>query len=221
MLRSRTISSRSSSELTCTPPSEVPTFVGVAVEDGCDRDAVLGEDRRRGDRRAQSARADERDVVLALRAKDLADLGEQRVDGVADAALAELAERREVAPNLRRVDVRVLRDLLRGDAVLAHLLRLRQHLQVPAQTEPRHRPPDVPPPALLHAEFVTTAHILPTCAPEGTVERNRVRLASELLRLAEQRRELVGVDVVPEPLDAVDLDHRDSLAILPLEPVSP
>ena len=73
---------------------------------------------------------DERDVVLALRAQDLADLAEQAVDRVADAALAELAEVREVAPDLRRVDVRVVGDLLRGDAVLAHLLRLRQHLEV-------------------------------------------------------------------------------------------
>src|SRR6266536_1201555 len=62
-----------------------------------------------------------------------AQIGEQRVDVVADAALAELAEGREVAPNLRRVDVRVVRDLLRGDSVLAHLLGLGQNLQVPTQ----------------------------------------------------------------------------------------
>ena len=73
------------------------------------------------------------DVVLPLSAEDLADLAEQRVDVVADAALAELAERRQIAPDLGRVDVRVVRDLLRGDPALAHLLRLRQHLQVPAE----------------------------------------------------------------------------------------
>jgi hypothetical protein len=84
--------------------------------------------------------------VLPLGAEDLPDLGQQRVDRVADAALAEPAERREVAADLRRVDVRVLRDLLRGDPVLAHLLCLREDLQVPAQpscdTDPetfRHR----------------------------------------------------------------------------------
>ena len=76
---------------------------------------------------------DQRDVVLALRAQDPADLPEQRLDVVADAALAELAEAGEVAADLRRVDVGVVRDLLGGDPVLAHLLRLRQHLQVPAQ----------------------------------------------------------------------------------------
>ena len=91
---------------------------------------MLREDRRAGDRLTEPARADESDIVLALRAQDLADLGEQRVDRVADTALAELAEVREIAPDLRRVDVRVVGDLLRGDALLAHLLRLREHLEV-------------------------------------------------------------------------------------------
>jgi hypothetical protein len=71
--------------------------------------------------------------VLTLSAEDLADLAEERVDVVADAALAELAEGREVAAYLRRVDVRVVRDLLGGDSVLAHLLRLGQDLEVAAQ----------------------------------------------------------------------------------------
>ena len=55
------------------------------------------------------------------------------LDRVADAALAELAEVREVAADLRRVDVRVLGDLLRRDPRLPHLPRLRQHLEVPGQ----------------------------------------------------------------------------------------
>src|SRR5262249_40418793 len=75
----------------------------------------------------------ERDVVLALRAQDLADLVEQGVDRVADAALAELAEPGQIATDLRGVDVRVLRDLLRGDPVLPHLSRLCEDLQVAAQ----------------------------------------------------------------------------------------
>src|SRR5207253_8155462 len=100
-----------------------------------DRDPVLAEDGRAGYRLSETAGADERDVVLALGAQDLADLAEEAVDRVADAALAELAEVREVAADLRRVDVRVVRDLLRGDPVLAHLLRLGQHLEV--AREPR------------------------------------------------------------------------------------
>jgi hypothetical protein len=71
--------------------------------------------------------------VLPLRAQDLPDLLEERVGAIADAALAEPSERREVAPDLRRVDVRVLGDLLRRDPLLAHLPRLRQYLEVPAQ----------------------------------------------------------------------------------------
>src|SRR5207253_5058374 len=72
--------------------------------------------------------------VLALRAQDLPNRVEQELDRVADSALAELAEVREVTANLGRVDVRVLGDLLGGDPRLAHLPRLRQHLEVPGQT---------------------------------------------------------------------------------------
>jgi hypothetical protein len=110
-----------------------PDLPGVGVEGCGDRDAVLGEDRRRGDRRAEATRADERDVVLPLCPQDLADLREQRIDRIPDAALAELAETGEVTADLRRVDVRVFGDLLRRDPLLPHLARLRQHLEVPTQ----------------------------------------------------------------------------------------
>ena len=68
--------------------------------------------------------------MLARGAQDLADLRHQRLDAVADAALAELAEAGEVAADLGRVDVRVLGQLLRGDRLAAHLAGLDQHLQV-------------------------------------------------------------------------------------------
>ena len=55
---------------------------------------------------------------------------DQRLDVVADPALAELAEAGEVAADLGRVDVGVLGELLRGDRLAAHLARLGQHLQV-------------------------------------------------------------------------------------------
>jgi hypothetical protein len=96
-------------------------------------DSVLGEDRRARDRLAEAAGADERDVVLPLRPKDATDLAQEPVDAVPDAALPELAERREIAPDLRRVDVRVIGHLLRGDALLAHLPGLREDLQVAAE----------------------------------------------------------------------------------------
>ena len=65
---------------------------GVGVEDRHDAEAVVGEDVRGGDRLAEVAGAEQRDVVLAAGAQDLADLRDQRVDVVAHAALAELAE---------------------------------------------------------------------------------------------------------------------------------
>ena len=102
----------------------------VHVEHGDDAEAVVGEDLGAGDRLTQVAGAEQRDVVLAGGPQDLADLPDQRIDVVADAPLAELAEAGEVAADLGRVDVGVVGQLLRGDRVLAHLARLRQHLQV-------------------------------------------------------------------------------------------
>jgi hypothetical protein len=106
----------------------------IGVEHRGDVDPVLGEDGRAGDRLAETPGADEGDVVLPLGAEDLPDLPEQRVDVVADAALTELPEGGEIAPDLGGVDVGVVRDLLRGDAFLPHLLRLGQDLEVPRKT---------------------------------------------------------------------------------------
>ena len=105
----------------------------IGLEDRGDSDSVLAEDGRARNGAPEPARSEEGDVVLALRSQDLANFVEQRFGAVAHSTLAELAERRQIAPNLGRVDVRVLRDLLRGDSVLPHLPRLTEHLQVPAQ----------------------------------------------------------------------------------------
>src|SRR3954452_18329042 len=118
-------------------PDRVADLARILVEDRSDVDAVLGEDRRTGDRLAEPSCADQRDVVLALRTEYGADLSEERIDVVADASLTEFAERRQVAADLRGVDVRVLRYLLRGDSLLAHLARLRKHLEVPREAR-RH-----------------------------------------------------------------------------------
>ncbi len=114
-------------------PTLVPTLRCVDVEDRDDAEAVVGEDVGGGDRLAEVPGAEQRDVVLAGGAQDLADLRDERLDVVADAALAELAEAGQVAADLRRVDVRVVGELLRGDRLLAHLLGLREHLQVARQ----------------------------------------------------------------------------------------
>jgi hypothetical protein len=48
-------------------PDGPPELLRIRVEDRGDVDAVLGEDRRAGNRLTKAAGADERDVVLALR----------------------------------------------------------------------------------------------------------------------------------------------------------
>src|SRR5262245_10667021 len=67
--------------------ADLADLARVRVEDRGDVDPVLGEDRRADDCLAEAAGPDERDVVLALGPQDLADLGEQAVDRVADAPL--------------------------------------------------------------------------------------------------------------------------------------
>ena len=112
-------------------PAEVAPDRGrIAVEDRRDVEAVIDEHRRAGDRTAEPTGTDQRDVVLSGGAQDAPDLADQRVDVVPDAALAELAEARQITPDLRRVDVRVLGDVLRRDRRATHLLRLREYLQV-------------------------------------------------------------------------------------------
>src|SRR5215211_6345395 len=95
---------------------------------------MVGEDVGARDCLAEVAGPEQRDVVLAGGAEDLADLADQRVDVVADATLAELAEAGKIAAYLGGVDVGVVRELLRGDRVLAHLPRLGEHLQVPGES---------------------------------------------------------------------------------------
>src|SRR3954468_6750609 len=108
----------------------LPQLGRVRVEDRDDAETVVGEDVAGGDRLAEVACAEQRDVVLAGGPQDLADLADEAVDVVADAALAELPEPGEVAPDLRRVDVGVLGELLRRDRLLAHLAGLGQDLEI-------------------------------------------------------------------------------------------
>src|SRR5215216_3790066 len=79
-------------------------------------------------------RPEQRDVVLAGGAQDLADLRDQRVDVVSHPPLAELSEARQVAADLRGVHVRVVGQLLGRDRLLAHLLGLREDLEVARKT---------------------------------------------------------------------------------------
>ena len=168
--------------------------VGVGVEQGHDPEAVVGEHGRAGDRLAEVAGAEQRDVVLPAAAQDLADLRVQGLDVVAHAPLAELAEARQVAADLGGVDVRVVGQLLRGDGLLAHLARLGQHLEVARQ--PRGH---------TQGEPLGVAVDQPLSAGRGLLEahgRNHTDAPAQL----------PGVDEVLEDLRAVDLDHRNPLA---------
>ena len=103
---------------------------------------MVGEDRRACDRLPEPAGAEEGDVVLALCPENLADLAGESVDVVTDAALPKFSEPGQVAPDLRRVDVRLLADLLRGDPLLAHLAGLGEDPEILAQ--PRGHPDGEP-----------------------------------------------------------------------------
>ncbi len=106
---------------------------GVRVEQRDDPEAVIGEDVGRGDGPAEVAGSEQRDVVLTGGPQDLADLLDKSIDAVTDTPLAKPAEAAEVAPDLGRVDVGVLGELLRGDRLLAHLAGLGQDLEVARQ----------------------------------------------------------------------------------------
>ena len=155
----------------------LPDLRRVLVEQRDDAEAVVGEDVRAGDRLAQVARAEQRDVVLAGGAQDLADLRDERVDVVADAALAELAEAGQVAADLRRVDVRVVGELLRGDRLAAHLLRLGQDLEVARQARgDAQRQP------------LASAVLHPGPARDGLAESSRVHSIEPLFERRPRRR---------------------------------
>ena len=159
---------------------------------------MVGEDVGAGDRLAEVAGAEEGDVVLAGGAQDLADLGDQRVDVVADPALAELAEAGEVAADLGRVDVGVLGELLRGDRLPAHLARLGQHLQV-AREARRDAEREALAVDRSGPRRASTSSITSTMPPQYRAwpagrSASRTQLGDDL---------------------AVDLDHRDPLQMAP------
>jgi hypothetical protein len=65
------------------------------------------------------------------------------------------------------------------------------------------------------AEFVTTADILPTGVVRSRGNRHLGAAATPLH--LENGAQVILVDLVPEALDAVDLDQRNPLAVPPLE----
>src|SRR5204863_9239921 len=87
---------------------------------------------------AQIAESHEGDLPLAVETKDALELRLQTRDVVADAAHTELAEIREVFPDLGRVQAEPLRQLLRRDGLDPVLLELLQAARVDGQATHRH-----------------------------------------------------------------------------------
>src|SRR5207302_1938697 len=92
------------------------------------------------------------------------DLRDERFDVVADAALAELPEARQIPADLRRVHVRVVGELLRGNRLLAHLPGLREHLEIARK-------------ARRDAEGEAFARRLPAVALDVLLDRHRCSIA--------------------------------------------
>ncbi len=100
-----------------TPPRERrPIFVALGVEERDDREAFLPEPRIVGERESEIAGAEDRDAHGAIEPEDHPQVALELLDVVADAAHAELAEVREVLPNLRGVQMELLGQRLRRDA---------------------------------------------------------------------------------------------------------
>ena len=118
-----------------TPPRERrPILPALGIEERDDLEAFLTESRVVGQRETEVAGAEDGDADRAIEAENGAELPLQLLDVVADAAHAELAEVREVLPDLGGVQVELLGQRRvtslpnRGSKLLTAMLSLRQTL---------------------------------------------------------------------------------------------
>ena len=111
-----------------------PTFALNVSNSAEDLEAFLAEARVIGEREAQIAGAHDGDAQLAVEAENLAQMPLQIAHVVADAADAELAEVREVLPYLRRVQMKLLGQRLRGDRADADAVELVQAPEIDGET---------------------------------------------------------------------------------------
>ena len=81
--------------------------------------AFLAEARIIGERQPEVAGSENRDFEFPLEAQNLTQMTLQILDVIADAADAELAEIGQVFPDLRRVEMKLLRERLRGHGLHA------------------------------------------------------------------------------------------------------
>src|SRR5712691_6014004 len=93
-----------------------PDLLPVLVVDGRDVEAALAETGVLHQRAADPSRAYEHDAVGALEAEDVADLGGELAHRIAQAALAERAEEREILAHLGRRGAAAAREVRRGDS---------------------------------------------------------------------------------------------------------
>ena len=77
-----------------------------------DLEPFLAETRIVGEREAEVAGAHDRNAQLAIEAENLPQMAFEIADVIADAADAELAEVREILPDLRRVQMELVRERL-------------------------------------------------------------------------------------------------------------
>src|SRR5262245_29189929 len=97
----------------------LPDLVARGVEQGDDVEAVVPEARVVREREAQVAGAEDHHLQLPVEAQDLAEVAPQILDVVAHAADPELAEMREILPDLRRVEAELLGEPARRHRVHA------------------------------------------------------------------------------------------------------
>ncbi len=86
-----------------------------------------------GDRLAEVPRAEQRDVVLARRCAGSCGSARRANRRCSPPRACRTCRTRQVTADLGGVDVRVVGELLGGDRLLAHLLGLREHLEVAGQ----------------------------------------------------------------------------------------
>ncbi len=94
---------------------------------------VLAEAGVIGKREAEVAGTHDRHTDVAIETEDLLQVPPQLLDVVPDAAYAELAEVRQVLPNLRRIQLELLGKRLRRNRADAHRIEGRQRAQIHRQ----------------------------------------------------------------------------------------
>src|SRR5262249_16323264 len=100
------------------------------IEERRDFEPFLPEPRIVGQGQAEVAGAHDRDPKLSIETENLPQVAAEILDVVADAPDAELAEVRQVLPDLRRIEVELFGEGLRGDGLHASGVELVEAAQV-------------------------------------------------------------------------------------------